>query len=329
MIPSLLHWFEQNARPLPWRESPPVPYHVLLSEIMLQQTRIEAVKEHYHRFLLACPDIASLANLPDEQLMKLWEGLGYYSRARNLKKTALIVAEQGFPQTVEGLGKLPGVGPYTAAAIASIAFGVPAAAVDGNVLRVLSRLHAENFTRESASQWLLPKIPQGKAGAFTQAWMELGEIVCLPNGTPLCGECPLRLFCKARKNDLISQFPAPTPKPERTVQERTVFLLHCKGKIALHKRPPTGLLANLWEFPAVEKALSPKEAEKAFSGLRNLSFLGNAKHLFTHIEWRMRLYSADVDEPLQQFTWESPQNILRDYAIPSAFRRLKEHCKQY
>ncbi len=324
MIFSLLQWYDQHARPLPWRESPPVPYHVLLSEIMLQQTRIEAVKEHYHRFLVTCPDIASLANLPDDQLMKLWEGLGYYSRARNLKKAALILAQDGFPQTAEQLEKLPGVGPYTAAAIASIAFDVPAAAVDGNVLRVLSRLHAQNFTRESATQWLLPKVPQGKAGAFTQAWMELGEVVCLPNGTPLCSECPLHKFCVACKQNCIAQYPAPAAKPVRTVQERTLFLLRCKGRIALHKRPSTGLLANLWEFPAIEKALSPKETKNAFPDLRNLTSLGSAKHLFTHIEWRMKLYSAELEEPLPQFLWESPQTILRNYAIPSAFKKLKD-----
>ena len=233
-VTALLTWFAEYARPLPWRRDP-TPYHVWLSEILLQQTRIAAVLPAYQRFLATYPTLVDLANGDDSTLMKLWEGMGYYSRARNLKKAAQqIVARGGFPHLAEELQTLPGIGPYTAGAIAAIAFNQPAVAVDGNVTRVVSRLLGRTLSRDATADLLKPWIPDGQSGTFAQAWMELGEVVCLPHGTPHCGQCPLRSHCNALKTNRIEAFPAKTPRPIRPVFELTVFHLTSKeGRIAL------------------------------------------------------------------------------------------------
>jgi A/G-specific adenine glycosylase len=338
-VEPLLAWYRTNKRPLPWRQSP-TPYQVWISEIMLQQTRIEAVIPYYERFLSELPTVKDLALVDDERLMKLWEGLGYYSRARNLKKAALTVMERHegrMPTTYEELLSLPGIGPYTAGAIASIAFGLPEPAVDGNVLRVITRLTADErdvtkqTVKQDVTQALRAVYPSKAedASAMTQALMELGERVCLPNGTPRCDECPLGLFCRARAADLTDRIPVRAPKKPRRIEQRTVLLLVSKGRVALVKRPPTGLLAGLWEFPTILGPLS-QEATK-----RHLQSLGmavsalipcvSAVHIFSHIEWHMQSYLAVCDEWPKHWDGAAVRAVtldeLRtDYAVGTAHR---------
>ena len=267
LVKPLLSWYRGNARPLPWREEPS-PYGVWISEIMLQQTRVEAVKPYYERFMRELPGVRDLAAVPEERLMKLWEGLGYYSRARNLKKAAQVVMEQyggKLPGDFSLLLKLPGIGSYTAGAIASIAFGIPVPAVDGNVLRVLARLLAyrEDIRKPSAKtemEKLLPGvIPEGDAGAFNQALIEVGAIVCLPGGEPRCAGCPLSSLCLTRERGLWREIPFRSPLKKRKIQELTVCLILRGDEAAVRRRPETGLLASLYELPNVPGR--PKEEE--------------------------------------------------------------------
>ncbi len=332
IVGPLLSWYEGNARVLPWRNDP-TPYRVWVSEIMLQQTRVEAVKPYFERFVREVPDIAALARLPEERLLKLWEGLGYYSRARNLKKAAQAVAEQyggSLPADARELRKLPGIGEYTAGAVASIGFGLPEPAVDGNVLRVASRLAASHrdisnpaVKRELAGE-LRKVYPSGRAGAFTQSLMELGATVCIPNGEPLCDKCPLSSRCEGRKTGEAASLPVTAPKPARKTEERTVFLILCGEAVAVRRRPETGLLAGLWEFPCAPGRLSPGEAEEQLSewGLSapEIQPLPSAKHVFTHLEWRMSGFLARVPERNAGFAWPERTRFFRDYALPSAYR---------
>ena len=339
IVEPLLAWYEQNRRPLPWRESP-TPYHVWLSEIMLQQTRIEAVIPYYERFLAAYPSVAHLASADDEMLMKLWEGLGYYSRARNLKKAAKQIVEQHggeLPASYGALRALPGIGAYTAGAIASISFGLPEPAVDGNVLRVITRLTADESditkeaTKKSVTEALrnvYPTTPR-EAAAMTQALMELGERVCIPNGEPHCMDCPLGLLCRARARELTDRIPVRTPKKPRRIEKRTVLLMTANGKIALVKRPDTGLLAGLWEFPCMpdhvdESAVSEYLTEGGVSPL-SLSRNVDATHIFTHIEWHMQSYAAVCDREMTRWdgrplVYVTPSELTRGYAVPTAYR---------
>lgn len=334
IIPPLLEWYRREGRPLPWREEA-TPYHVWISEIMLQQTRIEAAIPYYYRFLEALPDVRALAAVDDDLLMKLWEGLGYYSRARNLKKAAIrIVEDHGgeLPADVEALRALPGIGDYTAGAIASIAFGLPAPAVDGNVLRVLSRLFAdrrdilsEKVKREAIATLApaYPRIPED-ASALTQALMELGEVLCIPNGKPHCKACPLADLCEARKQNITEELPFRSPRPERTVEERTLLLLIAGDCVALTRRPPHGLLAGMWEFPALEGHLKEEEVRShlAALGIRPAALERGpaAKHVFTHREWRMRTFIVTLDSPQGNYTYATAKELDRDYALPTAFR---------
>ncbi|MBR0457725.1 MAG: A/G-specific adenine glycosylase [Victivallales bacterium] len=327
---ALLKWYGVAARPLPWRENP-TPYRVWLSEIMLQQTRIEAVKGYFARFLEAFPSIEALAAADEATLLKTWEGLGYYSRARNLKAAAQeIVARGAFPETPEELAKLPGIGPYTAAAVASIAFNRPAVAVDGNVLRVLSRLCGRTLTRPEATSLLAPRIPEGTASLFTQAWMELGEVLCIPNGTPSCLLCPLAPHCQALREGTVANLPEPVPKKARRIELRTVFLLRHQNRIAIRQRPARGLLAGLWEFPGTDGTLSRAQARSLLEqwGLGKLPshalhVLPPAKHIFTHVEWQMTCYEARVPCAAQNFTWATLQELTQKYPIPTAFQAIK------
>ena len=240
----LLTWYREHARVLPWR-SDPTPYHVWLSEIMLQQTRVAAVMEYYRRFLAALPTVADLAAVEEDQLMKLWQGLGYYNRARNLQKAARQVMEDwggAFPRTYQDLRTLAGVGDYTAGAIASIAFGEDVPAVDGNVLRVVTRITGDTGditradTKERIRAALADILPRGMAGEFNQAMMDLGATVCLPNGAPLCGQCPAEGFCTAHREERTGELPVKAAKRPRRVEERTVFLLFHGGRVALRRR---------------------------------------------------------------------------------------------
>ncbi len=332
----LLPWFRENARPLPWRENQE-PYSVWLSEIMLQQTRVEAVKGYYTRFLQALPDVFALAEVPEEQLLKLWEGLGYYNRARNLQKTARIVAwerEGRFPDTAEELLALPGIGEYTAGAIASICFDRPCAAVDGNVLRVLSRYLADAAPREEQKKrfrLLLEAVyPPGQCGLFTQSLMELGASVCVPNGAPRCEVCPLREHCEACLRGEVQAFPKKEAKKPRRQQALTVFLLDCDGKLALCKRPSRGLLAGLWQLPNAEGEMTVEQALAQVErwGLRPSDVRAQLrrKHIFTHVEWNMTGYEITVQEQTGPFVWHTRQELAREYALPTAFRQFLEEA---
>ncbi len=323
----LLEWFRDNARKLPWRDDP-TPYHVWLSEIMLQQTRVAAVLDYYNRFLMEAPDVAALAVLPEERLMKLWQGLGYYSRARNLQKAAKVIVEEHggrFPSDYAGIRALPGVGDYTAGAIWSIAFGQAVPAVDGNVLRVYARVCGDDGDittpqmKKKVTQDLEKVIPVNAAGAFNQALMELGATVCLPNGAPLCERCPAKEFCAALSQERISELPVKAPKKPRRVEARTVWLIFRGNSVALRRRPGRGLLAGLWEFPS-ETGTGPFPRGWGIEARSN-EYAGQAKHIFTHIEWHMTLRKVDADTdalPLG-WVWASRAELEQKYAVPNAF----------
>ena len=327
----LLSWYDKNARVLPWREDPS-PYRVWVSEIMLQQTRVEAVKPYYERFLAALPTVADLAAAPEEQLLKLWEGLGYYNRVRNLQKGAKAVMERHgglIPADFDALRALPGIGDYTAGAIASIAFQLPVPAVDGNVLRVTARLlnRHDNILDPKVkrrTEGEIKAILPGRVGDFNQSLMELGAMVCLPNGAPLCGRCPLAALCRARALGNQGELPVKArPKPRR-VEERTVFLLTCDGKLALRRRPESGLLAGLWELPAAAGKLSKEEAAALLAkwGLRVTGELASgkpSKHVFSHVEWHMAAWQAQVGEEATGFAWATREQLRQEYPLPSAF----------
>ena len=329
----LLPWYEQNKRDLPWRQDRD-PYHVWLSEIMLQQTRVEAVKGYYARFLAALPTVGALADCDEEQLLKLWEGLGYYNRARNLQKAAKIVAETGFPDIYEGLLALPGVGEYTAGAVASICFGRPVAAVDGNVLRVLSRYLAdpspitEPAVKKRVKSDLETVYPADRPGDFTQALMELGATVCVPNGPPKCEICPLRGQCRAFLEQKTALFPVKAEKKARKTQNRTVFLLRCGNKLAIEKRPARGLLAGLWQLPNVEGELTREQAigQAAHWGCEPHDLLTqrHKKHIFTHITWEMEGFELSCGREDPRFVWAAPEQLEQEYALPTAFRQFLE-----
>jgi len=324
----LLEWYGEHARQLPWR-SDPTAYHVWVSEIMLQQTRVAAVLDYYRRFMDAAPTVADLARMPDEQLMKLWQGLGYYSRARNLKRAAVQIVAQfcgEFPDKYEDIRALPGVGDYTAGAIASIAFGQAVPAVDGNVLRVVTRLTADPSditlpaTKRQVAEKLGEIIPTAQPGQFNQAMMELGATVCIPNGAPLCDQCPAAEFCLARRKGLTDRLPVKAPKKDRKIEERTVFLVFYDNKVALRKRPAKGLLAGLWEFPNELAPAAHALSDWEIAGTSTPG--GTARHIFTHIEWHMAavMVEAQNDRLPDGWVWAGRQELERQYAVPNAFR---------
>ncbi len=331
-VTDLVCWYEKNKRDLPWRQNTD-PYRVWLSEIMLQQTRVEAAKPYYVRFLAALPDIAALAAAPEDRLLKLWEGLGYYSRVRNLQRAArMIMEEHGgvFPKAHKDILRLPGVGAYTAGAIASICFGLPTPAVDGNVLRVLARLTAFGgdttapAAKKQAEQQLAALYPPGKAGDFTQALMELGAVMCVPNGAPKCGVCPVAAHCAALRLGNAAGLPVKKPKPPRRVEPRTVFLLYNSGRLAVQKRPAKGLLAGMWEFPNEAGKLDEAAtlARAAAWGVlpQAVEAITAGKHIFTHIEWQMRFYLLRCAAADGRFTWATLEELAQIYSLPSAFR---------
>ena len=332
---ALLPWYEANRRDLPWRRDKD-PYHVWLSEIMLQQTRVEAVKGYYARFLDVLPTVEALANADDELLHKLWEGLGYYSRVRNLKKAACVIMhEHGgkFPGEYSQVLKLPGIGEYTAGAVCSIAFSQPTPAVDGNVLRVMARLTSD-FTPvdlpayKKQVQTSLASVYPADAGAFTQALMELGATVCGPNRKPDCDNCPCRAFCLARENGTQDSLPVRLPKRGRRKEEMTVLILRCDGHYGLHKRPAKGLLASMWEFPHIPGKPDLKDVickvEEMGANPRDILRQVEKKHIFTHIEWDMNGIYMEVAEPVAELTWLTPEQICLEAALPTAFRQFWE-----
>lgn len=328
----LLTWFDGNKRALPWRRDQE-PYHVWLSEIMLQQTRVEAVIPYYERFLRACPTVQALAALPEDSLLKLWEGLGYYSRARNLQKAARLVCDRfdgAFPQDFDALRALPGVGEYTAGAVGSISFGLAVPAVDGNVLRVTARLDNDSRPvtdlkiRREMTERVRRILPQDRAGDFNQALMELGATICLPNGAPKCGGCPVQYQCSAYEAGTALALPVRASKKARRIEGRTILMLRAGEMVGLRRRPKQGLLAGLWELPSYEGALSPEQTRQALADqgvqVRQLLTLRPAKHVFTHIEWHMTGYYVELERAADGFTWVTPDALRGAYALPSAFR---------
>jgi len=332
---TLLPWYRENRRELPWRQDRE-PYHIWLSEIMLQQTRVEAVKGYYARFLAVLPTIEALADCDDEVLYKLWEGLGYYSRVRNLKKAACRIMELHggvFPEEYEKIRALPGIGDYTAGAISSICFERRRAAVDGNVLRVVSRLTEDDApidlpARKKAVTAALEAVYPKEAGEFTQALMELGATLCGPNWKPRCDACPCRHFCGGALHGTAENFPVKLPKKEKRTEERTVFILSCDGKLALEKRPDRGLLAGLWQFPNISGHLDAAQALEAVEGMglrpREIAKIIERKHIFTHIVWKMRGIYIEIAEESGDFCYLSQEEIDTRAALPTAFRQFRE-----
>lgn len=339
IVRPLQDWFAGHARVLPWREDP-TAYHVWVSEIMLQQTRVEAVKPYYSRFMEALPDVQALAACPEERYLKLWEGLGYYNRVRNLNTAAKQVVEDYggvIPDSYEELRKLKGIGSYTAGAIASIAYNQPVPAVDGNVLRVISRVSGDDsdIMKQSVRTGMEQRLrklmeDQVEHGLvprnFNQALMELGALVCVPNGEPLCQECPWREFCRARLEDRRGEIPVRSRAKARRIEERTVFVLRDGSQVALHKRPSKGLLAGMYELPNCQGWLSDEEA---LSFVRSLGVepvrirpLAEAKHIFSHVEWHMKGYAVLIEDPHDHPTgilFAEISDARERYAVPSAF----------
>ena len=328
---ALLPWYEENKRELPWRGDKE-PYHIWLSEIMLQQTRVEAVRGYYARFLTTLPTIAHLANADDELLHKLWEGLGYYSRVRNLKKAAGVIMDDFggiFPRSYGDVLSLPGIGPYTAGAICSIAFDQPTPAVDGNVLRVVARLTDDDSPADTPqyrklTEQKLAAVYPAEAGDFTQAIMELGATVCGPNREPDCGACPCRSFCKGQYRAV--ELPRRSPKRPRKEEERTVFIVTCGDKIALTKRPPNGLLAGLWQFPDVTGSFSGQaaidRAEALGFAVGDLQYEVEKTHIFTHITWKMRGIYLRASACTEGYEWLNAEEICARIALPTAYRQF-------
>jgi len=339
MIPSLLSWYDTCARALPWRENRD-PYRVWVSEIMLQQTRVEAVKPYFQRFMDRLPTIKDLAEISEDELMKLWEGLGYYSRARNLRKAAIKIVNEYdgvFPRSYDKILSLPGIGAYTAGAVASICFERPTPAVDGNVLRIIARITGDDSDILSQSfkthvtALLSQCYPTGRCGDFTQSLMELGATVCIPNGMPICKSCPVRNYCAAYEENLQAALPVKTPKKPRRAEDRTVFLLYCGDHIAVRKRREKGLLCGLWEFPNTEGFLDEDSVSAYFRqiGVAVTSVRRNPdeKHIFTHVEWHMQCYSVQCSEQLKEYVWVSKAELLDTVPLPTAFRRFLKFVK--
>lgn len=336
MVKPLLNWFKDSARILPWRQNP-TAYNVWISEIMLQQTRVEAVKPYYDRFMKLFPDVYALANAEDEVLLKAWEGLGYYNRVRNLKKAAIEICEKyagKMPDSYEEIIKLPGIGSYTAGAVLSIAYNKKVPAVDGNVLRVLSRIRGDyrdildTKVKKEIEEDVRSFMPR-EASAFNQAMMELGAMVCVPNGAPKCENCPVSEYCYAKAHNCSNELPVKAPKKKRIIEKKTVLIIQDGSKTVLKKRPNEGLLAGMYEFPMLEGEKSGEEVleylKKEGFGMLRIKKAPNGKHIFSHKEWHMTGYVIRVDElePFsgkEEFLFVETNEAQEKYPLPSAFK---------
>lgn len=336
-VDKILDWYDQEKRDLPWRKSSD-PYEIWVSEIMLQQTRVETVLDYYRRWMERFPDVKSLAEADSQVVLKLWEGLGYYARARNLQKAAQqIMHKHGgvFPSAYAQMLELPGVGPYTAGALSSIAFGMPTPAVDGNVLRVMSRIFALiEIDRLDTQQAIRNKVehcfPSGRAGDFTQALMELGALVCLPRN-PACMICPLTTECQAFAQNTQDQWPIRKEKDPIKKVKRQIAIINNADYILMHQRPARGLLADLWEFPGVDgghkKDFAALFVEQYGLQLSIGKHFLDARHVFTHMEWEMKVYWARLESNdglsvRSDFKWVHKKE-LKQLAIPTAFQKIK------
>lgn len=339
-VEPVVAWYRKHRRDLPWREHPDA-YRVWVSEIMLQQTRVEAVKPYYERFLEAFPNVAALAEAEEDKLLKMWEGLGYYNRVRNMQKAAQQVMTEHngrFPQSYDEILKLSGIGHYTAGAISSFAYGIAKPAVDGNVLRVVSRLLASDAdimkasTRAQMERLIEEVIPIDAAADFNQGLIEIGAIVCVPNGEPKCEICPVAHLCKAKAQNIQMELPVKTKAKARRIEKRTVLIFRDNETVAIRKRPVKGLLAGLYELPNVEGHLTRKEVieygkEIGLTPIR-VKKLASAKHIFSHVEWHMIGYEVLVDELekncSEKMIFAGREEIDRKYSIPSAFEAYIE-----
>lgn len=334
IVAPLLTWYAQNARELPWRRNTE-PYPVWVSEIMLQQTRVEAVKPYFERFIQQLPTIEHLANAEEGELLKLWEGLGYYSRARNLQKAAQIISQSYdgiFPDRYEQIRALPGIGDYTAGAICSICFGMPTPAVDGNVLRVIARVTADDHDiadpiyKKQVARELAAVYPRAQCGDFTQSLMELGAVICTPNKSPQCSCCPLNELCQAWQKQLQGTLPIKSKKKARKQEQKTVLLMYCEGRLAVRQREASGLLGGLWELPNLEGSLSPQEVELWLNtfGLtvQRITASTSHKHIFTHVEWSMHSYIVECDRMHPDFWWATKDELSTQITMPTAFKKL-------
>ena len=334
-VEPVIQWYRENHRDLPWRNTRD-PYRIWVSEIMLQQTRVEAVKRYYERFLSELPTVKELAEVPEDRLMKLWEGLGYYNRARNMQKAARQVMEeyQGeFPHTYDTIRSLAGIGNYTAGAVSSFAFGIPKPAVDGNVLRVLSRILAseEDIMKACVRSWMERAveevIPEQNASDFNQGLIELGALVCVPNGDPRCRECPAAGLCLAREKGIQTRLPVKAKAKARRIEKRTILIFRDARGVAIRKRPSRGLLAGLYELPNVEGHLTGRQAADYGKSIGLMPVrvrkLEDAKHIFSHVEWHMIGYEMLVDELEKscgaEMIFAKKEELETVYSIPSAF----------
>lgn len=333
-VQPLLDWYQLNKRSLPWRDEVS-PYRTWVSEIMLQQTRVEAVKPYFARFMESLPTIQDLAECPEEKLLKLWEGLGYYNRVRNMQVAAqTVMAEYGgqLPADYEALLGLKGIGSYTAGAIASIAYGIAVPAVDGNVLRIIMRLTEDDSdimkqsTKTKVEQALRTvlqgkklasekenqgcsgdphdrviseKLPENLSGNLNQALMELGATVCVPNGAPHCEVCPWKEICLSHKHQSYDRLPVKTKAKPRKIEQRTILIVRDGEHVILEKRPKKGLLASMHQFLNLEGHLTEEEALKQVQQMdlhpMRIQKLEDAVHIFSHVEWQMTGYMIRVD----------------------------------
>lgn len=333
-VKPLLAWYQQNKRSLPWRDQVS-PYRTWVSEIMLQQTRVEAVKPYFARFMTELPTIQALAECEEEKLLKLWEGLGYYNRVRNMQIAAQTVMEKHdgrLPADYEALLSLKGIGSYTAGAIASIAYGIPVPAVDGNVLRIIMRLTEDDSdimkqsVKTKVEQALSKVMPQDRAGDFNQALMELGATVCVPNGAPHCDVCPWNDFCLAYKNKTFDRLPVKTKSKPRKLEQRTILIVRDGEHVVLQKRPSKGLLAGMYQFLNLTGHLTQEEALEQVRQMNlhpmHIKKLEDAVHIFSHVEWHMTGYMIQVDSLTREdsdVTFVEVEQAQKTYAIPSAF----------
>ena len=327
----LLAWYQENKRDLPWRRDQD-PYHVWISEIMLQQTRIEAVIPYYERFMKRIPSIHDLAVISEDELLKLWEGLGYYNRARNLKKAAQMIEEEYhgiFPNHYDDILKLPGIGEYTASAIASICFSLATPTVDGNVMRLFTRLNEDSrnvdlaSTKKQIREELVPLMPKD-TGSFNEAMMELGEVICIPNGDARCEICPLKSICKSYNHQSWQNYPIRSEKKKQKELFYTVFLYSYQGKFAICKREKEQLLKNMWQFPNVLGKMTLKEIrlylEKEHIDYQSIRKSISHTHVFTHQIWHMQAYLITLNNPIDGYLFETSKNMKEKYAIPTAFQ---------
>lgn len=344
IVEPLLIWYEKNKRNLPWREEP-TPYHVWISEIMLQQTRVEAVKSYYARFVAELPEIKDLAACPEEKLLKLWEGLGYYNRVKNMQKAAIEVMELyggELPADYDKLLSLSGIGSYTAGAVASIAYGIQKPAVDGNVLRVITRITEDSSdilkqsTKKKIENVLEKIMPPNAPGAFNQSLMELGATVCVPNGMAKCESCPIADFCRAKANSTVLEYPKKAAKKPRKIEEKTIFIIQNGQEFAIKKRPQTGLLSGLYELPNISGYLTREEAVRCVEEMKLLPVYikeaGSSKHIFSHVEWHMKGYFVKVasteEKQVDDLIFVDKKDSKKKYPIPSAFSAYRKYIEE-